>query len=34
MNEYFRLLEANENTVSQCVYENMYDRHIRRLFGI
>jgi hypothetical protein len=34
MNEYFRLLETNENTVSQCVFENMYDRHIRRLFRI
>jgi len=32
MDEYFRLLDANEKTVSQCVYENMYDRHICRLF--
>jgi tagaturonate epimerase len=34
MDEYFRLLETNEKTVSRCVYENMYDRHICRLFGI
>jgi len=34
MDEFFKLLEANEKTVSQCVYENMYDRHICRLFAI
>ena len=34
MDEFFKLLEANEETVSQCVYENMYDRHICRLFAI
>lgn len=34
MDEYFKLLKANEKTVGQCVYENMYDRHICRLFGI
>ena len=34
MDEYFRLLDANEKTVSQCVYENMYNRHICRLFDI
>jgi len=34
MDEFFRLLDANENTVSKCVYENMYDRHICRLFDI
>jgi len=34
MDEYFSLLEANEKTVSQCVYENIYDRHISRLFDI
>jgi tagaturonate epimerase len=34
MDEYFRLLEANEKTVSQCVYDNIYDRHIRRLFSL
>jgi len=32
MDEYFHLLEANETIVSQCVFENMYDRHICRLF--
>ena len=34
MEEYVRLLEQNEKTVAQCVYENMYDRHISRLFNI
>jgi hypothetical protein len=34
MDQYFRLLESNEKTVAQCVFENIYDRHIRRLFNI
>jgi len=34
MEEYYQLLEANEKTVSQCVYENIYNRHICRLFNI
>ena len=34
MKDYFRLLEANEKTVSACVYENIYNRHICRLFCI
>ena len=34
MKDYFRLLESNETTVSACVYENIYNRHICRLFGI
>ena len=34
MKDYFRLLETNEKTVSACVYENIYNRHICRLFGI
>jgi len=34
MKEYFRLLEANEETVAKCVYENVYNRHICRLFDI
>jgi hypothetical protein len=34
MDEYFRLLDANRDTVSACVFENMYNRHICRLFGI
>lgn len=34
MDEYFRLLDANEKTVSQCVFENIYNRHICRLFDI
>ncbi len=34
MDEFFRLLDTNEKTVSQCVYENMYNRHICRLFDI
>lgn len=34
MDEFFRLLDENEKIVSQCVYENMYNRHICRLFDI
>jgi hypothetical protein len=34
MDEYFKLLETNEKTVSDCVYQNVYDRHICRLFEI
>jgi tagaturonate epimerase len=34
MDEYFMLLEANEKTVAKCVYDNMYERHICRLFNI
>ncbi len=34
MEEYILLLEANEKTVAQCVFENMYNRHICRLFNI
>jgi hypothetical protein len=34
MNDYFRLLETNEKIVSDCVYENIYNRHICRLFDI
>jgi len=34
MEEYFRLLKTNEITVSGCVFENMYNRHICRLFDI
>jgi hypothetical protein len=32
--DYYSLLETNERTVSECVYENIYSRHICRLFGI
>ena len=34
MAEYFKLLEVNEKTVSECVYENIYKRHICRMFNI
>jgi hypothetical protein len=34
MKDYFRLLEANEDTISKCVFENIYNRHICRLFDI
>ncbi len=34
MDQYFRLLESNEKVVSKCVYDNIYERHIKRLFGI
>ena len=32
--DYFRLLETNEQVISDCVYENLYDRHICNLFGM
>jgi tagaturonate epimerase len=34
MSVFFRLLEKNENLVSLCVFENIYNRHICRLFDI
>lgn len=34
MEEYLTLLDENKKTVSDCVYENIYNRHICRLFGI
>lgn len=34
MDEYYHLLEENRETVSGCVYYNMYNRHICRLFDI
>jgi hypothetical protein len=34
MDEYFKLLDKNEKTISKCVYENIYNRHICRLFDI
>ncbi|HLN56262.1 MAG TPA: tagaturonate epimerase family protein [Bacteroidales bacterium] len=32
MDEFYRLLDANEKIVSKCVFENVYERHIKRLF--
>jgi len=32
--EYISLLEINSETVGECVYENLYKRHISRIFGI
>jgi tagaturonate epimerase len=32
--DFFRLLESNERIVSKCVYDNIYNRHICRLFDI
>ena len=32
--DYYRLLETNEEVISGCVYENIYKRHICKLFGI
>jgi hypothetical protein len=32
MDMFYRLLEKNEKIVSKCVYENMFERHIARLF--
>jgi hypothetical protein len=34
MKDYFRLLETNEQVISKCVYENIFNRHICRLFDI
>jgi tagaturonate epimerase len=34
MNDFLRLLDENKITVSDCVYENIYNRHICRLFDI
>ena len=34
MDTYFQLLEEHEEVVSQCVFENIYNRHICRLFDI
>jgi hypothetical protein len=32
--DFFRLVEKNEKIISQCVFENIYNRHICRLFDI
>ena len=32
MDIFFRLLEEHEEVVSECVFDNIYNRHIRRLF--
>jgi hypothetical protein len=34
MDKYFRLLEEHEDIVGECVYENIFNRHICRLFDI
>lgn len=34
IDEYSNLLDSNKKIVSQCVFENMYDRHICKVFGI
>jgi predicted transcriptional regulator len=34
MDTYFQLLEEHEEVVSECVFDNIYNRHIRRLFEI
>ncbi len=34
MDKYFRLLDENEDVVSACVFENIYNRHICRLFNL
>jgi len=34
MDEYFSLLKENEKKVSECVFENLYNRHICRLFDL
>lgn len=32
--EYYRLLDLHKDRISECVYENIYSRHICRIFGI
>jgi tagaturonate epimerase len=32
--DFFRLLETNESIIGDCVYENIFSRHICRLFDI
>lgn len=34
METYYRLLEEHEEVVSECVFENIYSRHISRIFNI
>lgn len=34
MDEFYMLLDTNRDIISKCVYENIYNRHICRLFGI
>ncbi|MBN2862829.1 MAG: hypothetical protein JXN62_06690 [Bacteroidales bacterium] len=34
MDEYLELLEINKDTVAQCVFDNMYNKHICRVFDI
>jgi tagaturonate epimerase len=34
MEEFIKHLEENEKTVSECVFDNIYNRHICRLFGL
>ena len=31
---FFSLLDEHQEVVGRCVYENLYDRHISRIFGI
>ena len=34
MDEYYALLDKHKKVVAQCVYENIYNRHICRLFDL
>jgi hypothetical protein len=34
LSEYLRLLENNEEVISGCVYENIYERHICKIFRL
>jgi tagaturonate epimerase len=34
IDKFHQLLEKNEKTIAGCVYENIYDRHICKLFNI
>jgi hypothetical protein len=34
MDKYYKLLDSHKDVVTECVYENIYNRHICRLFDI
>ncbi|HEX2975375.1 MAG TPA: tagaturonate epimerase family protein [Bacteroidales bacterium] len=34
MERYYKLLEANEGIIEKCVFDNVYTRHISRMFDI
>jgi hypothetical protein len=34
MDEFFSLLDKHREVVADCVYENIYDRHLKRIFNL